>query len=173
MNLVEALQAEDMDEIIDRMNGYAINRLRSLGVKDFDGVEPIDFVGEVLEKVVKNQREWAKARCSFKEFLFGCLKSEISNFFKKRKTERVVELSDDIPHISQDLSEQRKLALALLREHGATDDEISVFECWADGILKPADISTELNIPVNRIYTVVARLERRLIKVRSQAKSSL
>lgn len=71
MNLTEAIQSVDMNKVIDSMNAYAISLLKSAGAKNFNGKEPIDFVGEVILKVMEGKRDWTKAQCSFKEFLFG------------------------------------------------------------------------------------------------------
>ena len=83
MNLADAIHSEDMDAIIDSMNAYAITRLKSVEEKTFNGTTPVDFVGEVILKAMDGTRNWDSNKCSFKEFLFGCLKSDISNFFFK------------------------------------------------------------------------------------------
>ena len=74
MTLAEAIQSVDMDEIIDSMNAYAISRLNSVSEKTFNGRSSVDFVGDLILKVMEGKRDWDKAECSFKEFLFGCLK---------------------------------------------------------------------------------------------------
>ena len=76
MYLAEAIKSVDMNEVIDRMNAYAISLLKSVGSKNFNGKEPIDFVGDVILKVMEGKRDWSKAKCSFTEFLFGCLKRD-------------------------------------------------------------------------------------------------
>jgi len=107
MSLTEAIQSVDMDEVIDRMNAYAISLLKSVGVKNFNGKEPIDFVGDVVLKVMEGKRNWAKAQCSFTEFLFGCLKSEINNFFTTNKHIYDNELPE-IPSNEQSLNVEDK-----------------------------------------------------------------
>lgn len=82
MTLEEALQNNDMNEIMDSMTAYVYSRIKTIGVKDLEGKTPEDFVGEVLMKVAEGERDWSKAKCSFKDFLFGCLKSHLYNFFK-------------------------------------------------------------------------------------------
>lgn len=168
MNLVAAIESVDMDDLIDRMNSYAMSRLKSVGLKDFDGVEPIDFVGEVLLKVVEGKRDWEKAQCSFKEFLFGCLKSDISNFFKTNDHLHEDELPD-VPHDVNSTKhhlEQRTQIIEMLKKEGADEDEVNVFEYWMDGVNKPAEIATELDVDVKEIYKITKRLERRLLKVK-------
>lgn len=170
MNLAEAIQSVDMDQIIDSMNAYAISRLKSVGVKNFNGKHPIDFVGELILKVMEGKRDWSKAECSFKEFLFGCLKSEISNFFITNRSTTY----DELPEIpvnggSNNIVEKRKQVSELLKQEGADDDELTVFEYWMDGIFKPSDIAEDLGVDVKEIYKIIKRLERKREKIKMQA----
>lgn len=169
MNLTEAIQSVDMDDIIDRMNAYAISHLKSVGIKNFDGKEPIDFVGDLILKVVEGKRDWTKAQCSFTEFLFGCLRSEINNFFKTHKSIYDNELPE-IPSNGQPPNDEdkRNQVSDLLKQEGADDDELTVFECWVDGITKPAEIAKDLGIDVKEVYRITKRLERRLSKIHAQ-----
>jgi DNA-directed RNA polymerase specialized sigma24 family protein len=170
MDLTEVMLSENMDAIIDSMNAYAISVLKSVGIKDFEGRQPVDFVGEVLLKVIDGTRDWKKAECSFKEFLFGCLKSDISSFFKTIKKVS----SDEIPEIPANdnpinLEEKRKHLLELLKEEGSDDDELTVFEYWMDGIFKPSEIGADLGVDPKDIYVIIKRLKRRLEKIELEA----
>lgn len=170
MNLAEAIQLENMDEIIDSMNAYAISVLKSVGVKDFNGRHPVDFVGDLLLKVMEGTRDWNKAECSFKEFLFGCLKSDISSFFKSKRRHS----SSEFPEIpvnghSINFEEKKNQVAELLKQEGADDDELMVFEYWMDGIFKPAVIAADLGVPVEGIYVIIKRLERKRKKIEQQA----
>ena len=162
MNLIEAIQSVDMEEIIDSMNAYAISRLKSVGIKNFNGKESVDFVGDLILKVFEEKRDWNKAQCSFKEFLFGCLKSEISNFFVTQKDI----FANDLPDISSngqsyDIEAKRKQVADLLAKENADDNELIVFEYWMDGIFKPAEIAKDLGVEVKEIYNITKRLEKR------------
>lgn len=169
MNLAEEIQSEDMDEVIDRMNAYAISLLKTVAVKNFNGKEPIDFVGDVILKIMEGKRDWNKAQCSFREFLFGCLKSEINNFFTTNKNIYEDELAD-IPSNEKSLNveDERKYVSELLKQEGADDEELTVFEYWADGITKSAEIAKDLGIDVREVYKITKRLERRLPKIHTQ-----
>lgn len=170
MNLVEAIQAENMDEVIDSMNAYAVSVLKSIGVKDFNGKHPVDFVGDLLLKVMEGTRDWDKAECSFKEFLFGCLKSEISNFFKTNKRHSSGELPEiPIDGHSINFEEKKNQILELLKQEGADINELKIFEFWMDGIFKPGRIAAELGVPVKNIYVIIKRLERKRKKIEQQA----
>ena len=170
VNLIEAIQSVDLEEIIDSMNAYAISRLKTVGVKNFNGKQPIDFVGDVVLKVMEGTRDWSKAECSFKEFLFGCLKSEITNFFTTNKDIYTDELTA-VPVNGQpsNIEEKRKQVSELLQQEGSDDDELTVFEYWMDGIVKPAEIAKDLGVEVKEVYNITKRLERRLPKIQTQA----
>lgn len=174
MNLTEAIQSIHIEEVIDRMNAYAISLLKSVGVKNFNGKEPIDFVGDVILKVMEGKRDWSKAQCSFTEFLFGCLKSEINNFFKTQKYIYDNELPE-IPsngHYSND-ENKRNQVFELLKQEGADDNELLIFEYWVDGISKPKEIAKDLGIEVKEVYNITKRLERRLPKIQTQIENIL
>jgi DNA-directed RNA polymerase specialized sigma24 family protein len=172
MNLTEAIQSIDLDEVIDRLNAYAISQLKSVGVKNFNGKEPIDFVGDVLLKVMEGQRDWSKANCSFTEFLFGCLKSEISNFFKSNKNIYDNELHEISNTDNSSSAEELRNSISdNLKLEGADDDELTIFEYWADGITKPSEIAKDLGIDVKEVYNITKRLQRRLSKTHTQLKN--
>lgn len=166
MDITEAIKSVDMEAVIDKMNAYAFSLLKTVGIKNFNGKEPIDFVGEVLLKVIDGQRDWTIAKCSFTEFLFGCLKSEIYNFFKTNK----YIISDELPELptneeSYNFIAEKNQISALLKQEGADDDELLVFECWMDGMNKPAEIAKDLGIDAKDVYRITKRLERRLPKI--------
>lgn len=169
MNLIEAIHSVDMDEVIDRMNAYSISLLKSCDLKDFNGKEPVDFVGEVILKVLEGKRDWTKAKCTFIDFLFGCLKSEISNFFATNKSLYDLELHEvHSNNQSINVTSERIQVSELLKQQGADDDELTIFECWADGLTKPSEIAKDLGIDVKEVYKITKRLERRLPKIRVQ-----
>ena len=172
MNLYDELQSVDLDDLIDRLTLYATNRLMSAGLKDLGGREPCDFVGDLLLKVMEGTRDWENANCSFTDFMFGCLKSELSNFFNGSLIGQTQDLLESHPHGNQeDIKEERQLVSELLQQAGADDEELMVFEYWMDGIYKPREIAEDLGIDVRVVYRTVKRLERRLPKIRVQAKS--
>lgn len=172
MTLEEALKINNMDEIIDRMTAYVYNHIKTIGLKDLQGKQAEDFVAEVLMKVAEGDRDWNKATCSFKEFLFGCLRSHMSNFSKSyRQT-----FEDDPRFLDNDevdggkSDELRDKTILILIDDGADEDEIDVFECWVDGIKKPSDIANQLNKDVKEVYNITKRLIRRMPKLQEQIK---
>jgi len=170
MNLFDAMQAVNWDELIDALNAYAISRLKSDNIKNFEGKEAIDFVGDVILKVMEGKRDWNKAQCSFREFLFGCLRSEISNFFETSKKCKNGEFEENSTvQNTENIEDNRKQISELLKLKGADDDELTVFECWMDGIKKPRDIAEDLGVNVKEIYNISKRLEKRIEKIKTLA----
>ncbi len=169
MTLEEALHTNDMNEIIDSMTAYVYGRIKTIGVKDLEGKQPEDFVGEVLMKVAEGDRDWTKAKCSFKEFLFGCLKSHLNNFFKSFEHVYEAELPDiKSGEEAGNESELKNIAIQTLIDDGADENEVNVFECWIDGINKPSEIAELLEMNVKEVYNITKRLVRRMPKLKSQ-----
>lgn len=174
MTLEEALHNNDMNDIIDSMTAYAYSRIKSIGVKDLEGKAPEDFVGEVLMKVAEGERDWQKAKCSFKDFLFGCLKSHISNYLVAFE----LKYESDLPDIetreeSNSDSELMQIAIQKLESDGADQDEVDMFECWIDGINKPAEVADILGKDIQEIYNIQKRLLRKIPKLHTLTKNSI
>jgi len=152
------------------MLSYASYRLNSEDVKDFDGKDPLDFVSDIFLKVLENKRDWNNAKCPFVEFLFGCLKSEISNYFKtnKRKIDDV-EIEDIPDNNFESNEEQKNLIIHMLKEEKADDDELIIFDYWIDGMTKANLIAKDLGISEKEVYNITRRLERKLKKIQPKA----
>jgi DNA-directed RNA polymerase specialized sigma24 family protein len=169
MTLEEALHNNDMNEIMDSMTAYVYGRIKTIGVKDLEGKTPEDFVGEVLMKVAKGRKRLVKVKSPFKYFLFGCLKSHLYNFFKSFEQVYETELPDIQSGTSSgNESELIHIAISKLKEGGADQDEIDVFECWIEDMNKPAEIAELLGKNVKEIYKITKRLERKMPKLQTQ-----
>lgn len=169
MTLEEALRNNDMNEIMDSMTAYVYGRIKTIGVKDLEGKTPEDFVGEVLMKVAEGERDWSKVKCSFKVFLFGCLKSHLSNFFTSFEQKYEAELPDIESKSESNFElESKQIAIQALKDSGADQDELEMFECWMDGINKPSEVADLLEKDVQAIYNIQKRLERKLPKLQTQ-----
>lgn len=172
MTVLEALDSVDMEDVIDRMNLYATKCLRSGGIKDFNGREPVDFVGEVIMKAIEGTRKWDSARFSFRRFLFVALRSEISNYFKSGKANHTSSVPIDLTERAslQEIELARQEASELLKQEGADNEELIVFEYWMDGIDKPGEIASDLGTDVKEIYNITKRIERRLPLIQAKLK---
>jgi hypothetical protein len=148
------------------MTLYVNGRIKTLGIKRLEGKEAIDFVAEVLTKVAEGKRDWGKANCSFEDFLWGCLRSDLHGFFKKSIPNYLQEFGEleDKSAIKLDM-ETKASIIQKLEEVGADDDELIVFECWTDGITKPRDIVKELGIDLKQVNNITKRIKRRLPKI--------
>ncbi len=171
MTVAEAINSHDMDSIIDSMTAYVCNKLKDISIKELEGKEPFDLVQEVIFKVVEGNRDWSKANCSFKEFLFGCLKSHLNNFFKKIKYKFEPELPTEIATNQNNVVERKASAIEFLKDAGADRLELDVFECWADGINKPSQIARELETDVGTINNATKRLMRKIPGLRTFQKT--
>ena len=175
MTLQEALNSSNMDEIIDSMTAYVYSRIKTIGVKDLQGKQPEDFVADILMKVAEGERDWTKAKCPFKEFLFGCLKSHMNNFFKSYQST----IDDATPSIGSDdlakndLNNLKEKAVLLLIDEGADEDEIAVFECWIDGIKKSSEIAIQLSKDVKEVYNISKRLDRKTPRLHEKIRKFL
>jgi len=166
MTLAEELNSKEMDGIINSMTAYVLYKFQGLDIKDLEGKESVDIVFEILLKVVEGERDWSKANCTFKEFLFGCLRSHLHNFFKKFQYRFESELSHAIPAVDYDVTEKKNAAIDFLKENGCDKLELNVFECWVDGVNKPSEIAKELNRDVSTINNTIKRLLRKLPALR-------
>lgn len=166
MTLTENLNRPDLPRIIDRMVLYANKRIKGVDPKKLQSLQGIDFVSDVLEKVANGIRDWEKADCSFEAFLFGSLKSDINNFFRKAKVLAIEDFLDEtFEEKILDTEETKKEAIEALRGYGADEIEISVFECWAAGISKSQDVANYLEMDVNKVYSITKKLVRRIEKI--------
>ncbi|MFB6340548.1 hypothetical protein ACE1ET_02445 [Saccharicrinis sp. FJH62] len=174
----------DLDNLILRMELYTIDRL-GRDPKQYEGLEPIDFVFVVFEKAIQSIRNWDKSIYSFEQFAFGVLKSEISDFREKRKR-RYKELNDtegstnavflelqdyydemiseDPSFKNLEFNEQKDKFISLLKEEGCTVLEQLIFDCWCEGMYKPSEISNFLEVEIDEIYNAIKRLKSRKVK---------
>ncbi len=173
ISIEQAINSEDMEAVFDSMTAYVAKRLEMLDIKNLEGKEPEDFVSEVFLKILTYERDWAKANCTFKQFLFGCLKSHIYSFLKGLKNQFADNLPDDVVDENYDVVEIKEIAILNLIDNGCDKYEIEIFECWCDGYTKPSDISKVLNKDVKEIYNVQKRLLRKLPQLQMKLKNIL
>jgi len=171
------------------MRAFAKKRLGDY--KDnHEGQQKLDFVFNVFQKALTDIRKWDKTNCDFENFLFGVLKSEISAYHKKAKRRKPPEEENeseesyilDMPVFSEEVGyddqsfkeiDNKKIKedyVTLLKDSGASDLEMLIFECWCENIYKPSDIADFLEVDTTEVYKAVKRLERRKNKLNSQVK---
>lgn len=176
----EILENCDIDSLIRRMQAFTISKL-GYNKKNYDGLEPLDFVFGVFEKALTGVRNWDKSKIDFDEFVFGSLKSDIYAAIEKKRRRTEVKDKEEIDEsyildiyvISNevgfedtttqkiDYNTEKKNFLDKLKDAEATDIEILIFECWCDEIFKPQEIADFLELDVATIYNALKRLQKR------------
>lgn len=180
---------DQLSHLVLRMRAYTKKRLGNYN-DNHEGQQKLDFVFNVFQKALTDIRNWDKDKCDFENFLFGVLKSEISSYHEKAKRRKPPEEENeneesyilDIPVFSEEVGyndqsfkeiDNKKLKedyVTLLKDSGASDLEMLIFECWCEDIYKPSEISDFLEIDSTEVYNAVKRLERRKKKLNSQVK---
>lgn len=176
----EVLKNCDIDSLIRRMQAFTISKL-GYNKKNYDGLEPLDFVFAVFEKALTGVRNWDKNKIDFEEFVFGSLKSDIYAAIEKKRRRIAVKDEEeidesyilDIHEISNEVGfedtatqkidhkTEKKTFLDKLKAAEATDIEILIFECWCDEIFKPQEIADFLELDVTTVYNALKRLQKR------------
>ncbi|WP_179343363.1 hypothetical protein [Winogradskyella ursingii] len=180
---------DQLNSLVLRMRAFAKKKLGDYN-DNHDGQQKLDFVFNVFQKALNDIRKWDKDKCDFENFLFGVLKSEISAYHEKVKRRKPPEEEDgseesyilDIPVFSEEVGQDdlsfneidnKKLKenyVTLLKDSGASDLEMLIFECWCEDIYKPSDIAGFLEVETTEVYSALKRLERRKSKLNSQVK---
>lgn len=137
------------------------------------------IVSEVIEKIfVTKKRKWYNETTpDFKEFITSAVDSHFYNTLIKQDSETAEnrdhifdENSDGRPNVVQQLSteELRTLVYDELKQAGATDDELMIFDCMADGVYKPKEIREELGISKEDFHNIFRKLKRKLKPIREK-----
>jgi DNA-directed RNA polymerase specialized sigma24 family protein len=166
MTFLEAFKKEEFQPLLRKLTHYAAQRLSGLDDKQRGGVQPVDLVADALRKAVDGTRKWDPSESTVREFLFGCVRSEISSFFKKlKKVPTSFQFEEAFIDSSIENEEERDRALRKLKAEGADQEELEVFEVLISGTTKPAQIAEDLEISVDDVYIIMRRLRRRLDKI--------
>ncbi|WP_090256906.1 hypothetical protein [Roseivirga pacifica] len=181
--LQEAAQKEDWEQLWINLIAFSIKRLITRygikGSKDELLALAEKKLSEVLSlTLVEGTRNWNTDEYpTFKDFLESVIDSHINNSFRKASPKESPDL--DIPDASNDLSpedsvlykELRSEAYDFLLENGASDDELMIFECMADGIIKPKAIRKDLGMSETDFHNAWRRLKPRILKLRKKLSS--
>jgi hypothetical protein len=175
-----------MKDLLDRMEHYVRSRFYSKSETIRKGFDYLDFCYNVLMKACDGTRKWNKDKTDFESFIFGSLKSDLHNFFRKFKNEKK-ESSGNIVYLIEvneyieineveykeepqniDFEDISKDTLHSLKEQGADELELAVFECWLSGYYKPKEIAELNDTTTIDINNAVKRLSRKTIKLREK-----
>jgi hypothetical protein len=136
------------------------------GEKGLEGKTAQDFAEEVLMSLVDGTRKWnnSKNPTLFDQFK-SSLDSHINNFINKTRIPEHT-INEDISEIDieepEDTKELFDCCYDTLLSLKASDNELMVFQCQAEGITKPQDIANDLGINVKEVYNIQKQLRRKL-----------
>jgi hypothetical protein len=181
--LIELSKAQNWADLWVILLTHTIKRLRyRYGIhekKEQLKVRAKTHLSEVLDLVfIKGTRNWNSDHYpTFQDFLISVIDSQLSNSFSKSssKEESVEEIADN--RLSENAGDEisykelKEKTFKILEENGANDDELLVFECMADGIVKPQHIRAELGIDENAFRNIWRRLGPKLELVRKNLES--
>jgi hypothetical protein len=175
--LEEQLSNLDWDIFWLRLMGRCAWVLRKRYSVKWHNDELKDFsrkaISEIINKIfIEKKRKWnIDAYQNFEDFIISALDSHINNTLKKPKNEIEVgennflfnnnEKADQSPEEMIIGKELREQIFDELQSLGATDNELLIFECLADGIEKPDDIKTTLNLSDEDFHNSWRRLKRK------------
>ncbi|WP_139162851.1 hypothetical protein [Algoriphagus faecimaris] len=178
--LQKVAQKEDWNQLWVILVAHCINRLiNRYGIKgNKDELLKIseEKLSEVLSLVlVEGTRNWnTDGYKTFKDFLVSVIDSYLNNSFNKSKskeepTEEIINSSEDgSPEDIMIYEELRQEAYAFLETEGSSDEELMIFECMADGVVKPKAIREDLGISESDFHNAWRRLKPRLNKLRQK-----
>ena len=192
-DILEHLDSIDLNELLDRMENYVRDRFYSKSESTREGFDYVDFCYNVLIKASNGVRNWDKDKVSFEGFVFGCLRSDLYNFFRKLKAKKngqaseqdkpesdeayLIEVneyvdlseaqSDDEPP-DMDFTEIAQDALESIKEQGADELEEAIFGCWLEGYYKPQEIADLCYTTTTNVNNAIKRLTRKTIKLREK-----
>lgn len=179
-DLQNAAHKENWDQLWVILVAHCINRLiNRYGIK----TNKDDLVNQANQKIsevlslvlIEGTRRWnTEEYPTFKDFMVSVIDSHLNNTFNKSKA--IEEYRDILPEKSIDsghdmnisYDEQRKEAYQFLSAEGASDDELMIFECMADGIVKPKAIKADLGISDSDFHNAWRRLKVKLKKLRNK-----
>lgn len=181
--LFQVFQIIDWEDLYLRLEAFIIYTLKyKYGVekrKEQLQSKAHEIISEVMDLIfVSGTRNWCKETCpSFNSFIFGVVKSHINNMFSSSNKHSIIAI-EDVQHETEkkhfdesrnlDGNKLRDIVFNELKSLGADDDELYVFECMADGIVKPEKIREELGITSTNLNNILRRLNRKTLKLRNK-----
>lgn len=135
------------------------------------------YISEVQELIlIKGSRRWnIDHYTTFQEFIISVIDSHLNNQLNKSTFKKVDfeeqstrKGSAPSPEAELEFLDLREKVFKMLNEEGASDDEMIIFECMAEGITKPKEIREELGITEKDFHNLWRKLDRRLQKIRKK-----
>jgi hypothetical protein len=139
-----------------------------------------NVVVEIIDKIfLKKIRKWNLDKYpEFERFIVSALDSHVNNTLNKtdeeidlRDSDYILDQNSETELSQSDLIIAKELGKEIfeeLKNAGADDDELMVFECLVDGINKPEDIKVELGIDDENFHNIWRRLKRKRELIRKK-----
>lgn len=183
-DIVIASKEQDWNTLWLVLLTHTIKRLRyRYGIREKNDeikIRARTQLSEVMHLIlVEGTRNWNTDRyLTFQDFVISVIDSQLSNTFSKSPPRE--EATDDFQDtrsssgIEADIlyKDLKDKVFAILQEEKSTDEELLVFECMADGIVKPIHIRSELGIDEVEFRRIWRNLEPKLEKIRKSLESN-
>lgn len=175
--LAEQLTNRDWDKFWLRLMGRCAWLLRKRYSIKWPNDQLKDFsrkaISDIIHKIfIDKERKWNLEKYpDFERFIVSALDSHVNNTlnaFSKEvdggndenifNTDEETELSRADILVAKEL---RKQITDELQAAGASDDELLIFECLADGLEKPEDIKVELGISDEDFHNIWRKFKRK------------
>src|SRR5690606_12939935 len=83
--IIEQLSKMDVKDLLNRMELYVRDRFYDKSDRNKKGFQFQDFCQQTLMKACDGTRKWKPSNCSFENFVFWALQSDLDSFFKQFK----------------------------------------------------------------------------------------
>ncbi len=174
--LMEQLTNRDWDKFWLRLMGRCAWLLRKRYTVTWRNDELVQFsrnaISEVVNQIfIARSRKWnVDHYVDFEDFIIGAIDSHINNILNKTMKEFDYEehslevntepntYSTEQAIIGKELKDQ---LFDALQSSGASDNELLIFECLADGIVKPDDIRATIGLTDSEFHNAWRRFKRK------------
>lgn len=174
--LMEQLNNRDWDKFWIRLMGRCAWLLRKRYTVAWRNDELVQFsrdaISETISQIfIAKSRKWNVGHyADFEDFIVGAIDSHINNTLNKTTKEFEFDEDNHLTNaepqtysaeqaiIGKELKDQ---LFEALQSAGATDDELLIFECLVDGIVKPEDIRSTIGLSEEDFHNAWRRFKRK------------
>ncbi len=178
------LEEEDWDGLYPRLLHYAISLMSNRkwpGGHPPGAVEAEDLVQEAINSIFTGINQWNRQKHPDLEVVLkGIIKSKLSSIVELKDNQTRTALSEN-PGIdgwgheaqglfdsAQEILEGEELMDRIEAALEGDGDAEMVMLCLVEGATKPREISQESDLPVHKIYSILARIRNKVQKVIGQ-----
>ena len=172
---LELLRTQDWEPIILRLTAYAVYKVQRLswqtGKDDLPGGrQPKDLASDAIKKVFEGERSWDPTKQpDLLKHLRSIVDSLVSHLVESAEHKQRRQIGDEVEKGGFDPPDQHSPipldeiiaadVMGKLWDKAAGDEDLElVLYCIEEGLSKPIDISTTIQIPIDRIYKAKKKL---------------